>query len=228
MKQNYLIIQPWILAYEGGFVNHPKDPGGATNQGITQRTYDAYRRRIGHATQSVRMIDNVERDTIYRVQYWDAIRGDDLPGGVDAAVYDFAVNSGPSRAAKFLQRIVGVKQDGVIGLQTLDALARMDSTQVIGRLCVDRMAFLRVARNPKTGALLWPEFGTGWTRRVMGNADGAQDSDTGIIDRATRLARGSSLIPKPVVKPDGAGKRTGEDAPSFWARLIAMIFGGLK
>ena len=228
MKQNYLIIQPWILAYEGGFVNHPKDPGGATNQGITQRTYDAYRRRIGHATQSVRLIDNVERDTIYRVQYWDAIKGDDLPSGVDAAVYDFAVNSGPSRAAKFLQRIVGVKQDGVIGLQTLDAVARMDSTQVIGQLCVDRMAFLRVARNPKTGALLWPDFGTGWTRRVMGNADGAQDSDIGIIDRATRLARGSSLIPKPVVKLDGSGNRTGEDAPSFWARLIAMIFGGLK
>ena len=228
MKQNYLIIQPWILAYEGGFVNHPKDPGGATNQGITQRTYDAYRRRIGHATQSVRLIDNVERDTIYRVQYWDEIRGDDLPSGVDAAVYDFAVNSGPSRAAKFLQRIVGVKQDGVIGLQTLDAVARMDSTQVIGQLCVDRMAFLRVARNPKTGALLWPDFGTGWTRRVMGNADGAQDSDIGIIDRATRLARGSSLIPKPVVKLDGSGNRTGEDAPSFWARLIAMIFGGLK
>ena len=221
MKQNYLIIQPWILAYEGGFVNHPKDPGGATNQGITQRTYDAYRRRIGHATQSVRLIDNVERDTIYRVQYWDVIRGDDLPGGVDAAVYDFAVNSGPSRAAKYLQKIVGVKQDGVIGLQTLDALARMDSTQVIGRLCADRMAFLR-------GLKTWGTFGKGWSRRVMGNADGAQDSDTGIIDRATRLARGSSLIPKPVVKPDGAGKRTGEDAPSFWARLIAMIFGGLK
>ena len=228
MKQNYLIIQPWVLAYEGGFVNHPKDPGGATNQGVTQRTYDAYRRRIGHATQSVRLIDNVERDTIYRVQYWDAIKGDDLPSGVDAAVYDFAVNSGPSRAAKYLQRIVGVKQDGVIGLQTLDAVARMDSTQLIGQLCVDRMAFLRVARNPKTGALLWPDFGTGWTRRVMGNADGAQDSDTGIIDRATRLARGSHLIRKPVVKPDGAGQRTGEDAPSFWARLIAMIFGGLK
>ena len=221
MKQNYLIIQPWILAYEGGFVNHPKDPGGATNQGITQRTYDAYRRRIGHATQSVRLIDNVERDTIYRVQYWDAIKGDDLPSGVDAVVYDFAVNSGPSRAAKYLQRIAGVKQDGMIGMQTLDALARMDSTQVIGRLCADRMAFLR-------GLPAWVTFGTGWTRRVMGNADGAQDSDTGIIDRATRLARGSSLIPKPVVKPDGAGKRTGEDAPSFWARLIAMIFGGLK
>ena len=221
MKQNYLIIQPWILAYEGGFVNHPKDPGGATNQGITQRTYDAYRRRIGHATQSVRLIDNVERDTIYRVQYWDAIKGDDLPSGVDAVVYDFAVNSGPSRAAKYLQRIAGVKHDGMIGMQTLDALARMDSTQVIGRLCADRMAFLR-------GLPAWVTFGTGWTRRVMGNADGAQDSDTGIIDRATRLARGSSLIPKPVVKPDGAGKRTGEDAPSFWTRLIAMIFGGLK
>ncbi len=221
MKQNYLIIQPWILAYEGGFVNHPKDPGGATNQGVTQRTYDAYRRRIGHATQSVRLIDNVERDTIYRVQYWDAIKGDDLPSGVDAAVYDFAVNSGPSRAAKYLQRIVGVKQDGVIGLQTLDAVARMDSTQVIGRLCVDRIAFLR-------GLSTWPTFGKGWTRRVMGEIDGAQDGDTGIIDRATRLARGSYLIPKPKVIADGAGKRVGEDAPSFWARLIAMIFGGLK
>ena len=221
MKQNYLIIQPWVLAYEGGFVNHPKDPGGATNQGVTQRTYDAYRRRIGHATQSVRLMDNVERDTIYRVQYWDAIKCDDLPSGVDAAVYDFAVNSGPSRAAKYLQKIVGVKQDGVIGLQTLDAVTRMDSTQVIGRLCVDRIAFLR-------GLRTWPTFGKGWMRRVMGEIDGVQDGDTGIIDRATRLARGSALIPKPKVISDGAGKRVGDDASSFWARLIAMIFGGLK
>ena len=218
MKQNYLIIQPWILAYEGGFVNHPKDPGGATNQGITQRTYDAYRRRIGHATQSVRMIDNVERDTIYRVQYWDAIRGDDLPGGVDAAVYDFAVNSGPSLAAKYLQRIAGVKQDGVIGLQTLDAVARLDPVVVIDRLCEARMTFLR-------GLKTWGTFGKGWSRRVVGERIGTQDGDIGILDRATVLARGArgAEIPNVRVRADGAGHRTGDDAQGFWAAIFAAI-----
>lgn len=218
MKQNYLIIQPWILAYEGGFVNHPKDPGGATNQGATQRTYDAYRRRIGHATQSVRLIDNVERDTIYRVQYWDAIRGDDLPSGVDAAVYDFAVNSGPSRAAKYLQRIAGVKQDGVIGLQTLDAVARLDPVVVIDRLCEARMTFLR-------GLKTWGTFGKGWSRRVVGERIGTQDGDIGILDRATVLARGArgAEIPNVRVRADGAGHRTGDDAQGFWAAIFAAI-----
>ena len=218
MKQNYLIIQPWVLAYEGGFVDHPKDPGGATNQGITQRTYDAYRRRIGHATQSVRMIGNVERDTIYRVQYWDAIRGDDLPGGVDAAVYDFAVNSGPSRAAKYLQRIAGVKQDGVIGLQTLDAVARLDPVVVIDRLCEARMTFLR-------GLKTWGTFGKGWSRRVVGERIGTQDGDIGILDRATVLARGArgAEIPNVRVRADGAGHRTGDDAQGFWAAIFAAI-----
>ena len=220
MKQNYLIIQPWILAYEGGFVNHPKDPGGATNQGITQRTYDAYRRRIGHATQSVRLIDNVERDTIYRVQYWDVIRGDDLPSGVDAAVYDFAVNSGPSRAAKFLQSVVGAKQDGVIGLQTLDAAARLDPVVVIERLCADRMSFLR-------GLKTWGTFGKGWSRRIVGEMIGTQEGDIGILDRATVLARGArgAEIPKPRVKQDKAGKRSGDDLG--WLESILAVLAQL-
>lgn len=206
MKSNYVIVQPWILAYEGGYVNHPKDPGGATNQGITQKTYDAFRRRVGKPTRSVKQLEAVERDTIYRQQYWDVIRGDDLPSGVDAAVYDFAVNSGPSRAASYLQAVVGVKQDGVIGLQTLDAVDKMDAVIVIDKLCAARFSFLQRLKH-------WPTFKVGWTRRVIGNYAGAQENDTGILDRATKLAQGQKVISKPKFIKDGAGVRTGDAPP---------------
>ena len=222
MKANYAIIQPWVLAYEGGYVNHPKDPGGATMQGVTQRTYDAFRRRVGRIPRPVRQLEAVERDTIYREQYWDVVRGDDLPSGVDAAVYDFAVNSGPARAARYLQRIAGVTQDGVIGLQTLDAVARLDPVVVVERLCDDRMAFLR-------GLRTWSTFGKGWSRRVVGDRPGVQDGDIGILDRATMLARGQRTIPKPKVTADGAGKRVNDPArQGFWAAIFSAIAAMFK
>ncbi|WP_330220294.1 glycosyl hydrolase 108 family protein, partial [Sulfitobacter sp. HI0040] len=85
-------------------MNNRKDPGGATNMGIIQRTYDAYRKLIGLARRSVRYITPTERDTIYKTQFWDKVLGDRLPSGVDYAVYDFAVNSGVKRASEYLQR----------------------------------------------------------------------------------------------------------------------------
>lgn len=216
MKGNFAIVQPWILAYEGKFVNHPKDPGGATMEGVTHRTYDADRRRRGMKLQSVRNITPAERDAIYKGQYWDAVRGDDLPHGIDAAVYDYAVNSGPGRAARELQAVLGVAQDGMIGVRTIDAAGQRNAAEVIRFLCERRMAFLRRLGH-------WPTFGKGWTRRVMGDKPGAQDSDTGIIDRATRLSRGRQAIPAPQVRPDGAGQRAPDGAPSFWAGLLKSL-----
>lgn len=218
MKSNYKIVQPWVLAYEGGYVNHPKDPGGATMEGITQRTYDADRRRRGLAMQSVRQMEPFERDAIYKVQYWDAVRGDDLPSGIDAAVYDYAVNSGPGRAARELQAVLGVAQDGVIGVMTLDAAQAANPFAVIKGLCERRLAFLRRLKH-------WPTFKTGWTRRVMGDRPGIQDADTGIIDRATLLARGAPHVPAPKIRDDGAGRSAPEAAMGFWARLFALLFG---
>ena len=128
--QNDDLIQSWVNVYEGGYVNHPRDPGGATNRGITQVTYNGFRRRHGRALQSVRRLTDAEHDYIYRTQYWNRVRGDDLPSGVDLAVYDWGVNSGPARSVKALQRAVGAKADGVMGPNTLAAVARFCERRV--------------------------------------------------------------------------------------------------
>lgn len=150
---------PHILKHEGGYVNHPKDPGGATNKGIIQRTYDSWRDRQGQPRQSVRNITDAEVAAIYRRDYWDAIKGDDLPAGVDYCVFDFAVNSGINRAAKYLQAAVGVAQDGAIGPATIAAAKAQDAAKLVNAICDRRMAFLR-------GLGTFATFGKGWTRRV--------------------------------------------------------------
>lgn len=157
MKSNFEKALAAVLVHEGGYVNHPRDPGGATNKGVTQAVYDGYRRRQGKPGQSVRLISEAEIGAIYKFQYWDMVRGDDLPSGVDYAVFDFAVNSGVSRAAKYLQRVVGTPQDGVIGVRTLGAIK--STAYTINALCDRRMGFLRTLR-------IFPTFGRGWTRRV--------------------------------------------------------------
>ncbi|MHC2488723.1 lysozyme family protein [Sinorhizobium meliloti] len=149
----------------GGFVNHPRDPGGATNQGITQRTYDAYRRGKKLPQRSVRKLTAPERDAIYRRQYWDAIDGDKLPAGVDYVLFDGAVNSGPKQSIKWLQRALGSAYrgqiDGVIGMATMGALQETeDHDALIDRICDRRMIYLRALDT-------WGDFAGGWTRRVQ-------------------------------------------------------------
>lgn len=160
MRDNLSIALKHVLQHEGGFSNHPKDPGGATNFGVTQRVYDAYRDRAGDPRRSVRAITAGEVQDIYKRQYWDAIRGDDLPSGLDYALFDYAVNSGPRRAAQDIQRELGLKQvDGIIGQVSLAGIEREDVYGLIERLCARRMRFLRGLKHFKT-------FGNGWTRRV--------------------------------------------------------------
>jgi lysozyme family protein len=150
---------PLVLKHEGGYVNNRHDPGGATNKGITQKTYDAWSRRQGKSPRSVQHITDAEVAVIYRRQYWDAVRADDLPVGLDYAVFDFAVNSGPRRAAQFLQRVVRVADDGIIGEQTLDAIGGFTVPGVISTLCDNRLAWLKRLKT-------WRHFGRGWQRRV--------------------------------------------------------------
>jgi lysozyme family protein len=158
LKQSYNASLAAVLKYEGGYVNHPKDPGGATNRGVTQATYNSYRTSKSLAPQSVRAISSQEVGDIYKSLYWDKVRGDDLPAGVDLAVFDLAVNSGVSRALRMLQECVGVTADGVVGPKTLDAV-RASGNGLIDKLCDARLKFLQ--RLPT-----WPTFGKGWGNRV--------------------------------------------------------------
>lgn len=182
MKSNFEQSLKLVLVHEGGFANHPRDPGGRTMRGVTQRTYDAYRASKGKGTVDVIGISEEELRDIYRSQYWHKVEADDLPMGLDYAVFDFAVNSGPSRAAKFLQRIVGVAEDGVIGAQTIAAVRQRDATTVIDRLCSDRLSWLRRLKT-------FDAFGKGWTRRVNSVREDATDMarDAPPVTRVARV-----------------------------------------
>lgn len=202
-------VLPLVLAHEGGYVNHPQDPGGATNKGVTQRVYDDYRRNRGLETRSVRSITHAEVRDIYRRQYWDMVVADELPAGLDYATFDYAVNSGANRAVKDLQRTVGARVDGQVGEETIRKCreaANANEVDLIARYCDRRMSFLRRLRH-------WGTFGRGWTRRVIGDFDGVQEGDKGVIDYATAMALKDLQYPIPrSALPTAIGLREGEEA----------------
>ena len=159
MKSNFVKSLNLVLKHEGGYSNHPRDPGGATMRGVTQRVYDAYRRHRGDAQRPVRVIEEQELQDIYKIQYWDAVRADELPTGLDYAMFDYAVNSGPNRAIKDLQRVLKARVDGHIGQVLLDDVEEHNPVDLIEGLCSRRLAFLKRLRT-------WSTFGKGWSRRV--------------------------------------------------------------
>lgn len=148
-----------LLTTEGGYVNDPKDPGGATNEGVTQKEYDLWRTAQRQTVRSVRLINANEVAAIYRHCYWDTIRADKLPSGVDYCVFDCAVNSGPHQAVKFLQRAAGAIDDGFIGPATITAVNAADPRRIINAVSAERLSFLK--RLPT-----WGHFEDGWTSRV--------------------------------------------------------------
>lgn len=150
-----LLLKP---GREGGFAHHPKDPGGMTNLGVTKNQWEKY---IGHGVTEadMRALTPAMVTPFYKTEYWNEIQGDALPAGVDYAVFDAAVNSGPSRAAKFLQHVLGLKEDGSIGPITLKAADNGYPHHVIRRYSDVRLAFLK-------GLDTWDTFGVGWANRV--------------------------------------------------------------
>ena len=106
-----------ILHHEGGYVNHPKDPGGETNLGVTKRVYEEW-----GGTKDMKDLTVEDVAPIYYKNYWNRVRADDLPAGLDLCVFDFGVNAGTGRSAKFLQRLVGTTVDGGIGPATIGAV----------------------------------------------------------------------------------------------------------
>jgi lysozyme family protein len=158
MKDNWEKAFQAVLKHEGGFVNHPKDPGGMTNLGVTKKVWEEFvGREVDEAEMRALTPDVVK--PLYKKNYWDKIKGDQLPSGVDYAAYDLAVNSGTGRAAKYLQRIAGVPDDGVIGPKSMEAILACDPIETVDAICDMRLDFLQ--RLPT-----WGTFGKGWGRRV--------------------------------------------------------------
>lgn len=163
MKENFDTIIVGVLASEGGYVDHPKDPGGATNMGITRQTLADWRGVTPYTNLPKSEVKNLTREEvirIYKAKYWDAVKADELPSGLDYAVFDFCVNSGPKRAIIGLQRLLGVADDGILGPLTLKAAKEYkDLKTLINRYQDDRLRFLKALST-------WPTFGKGWQIRV--------------------------------------------------------------
>ena len=160
MTGNFNICLALLLEHEGGFVNHPQDPGGMTNLGVTKRVWEEW---TGHEVdeKQMRALTPELVAPLYKRKYWDACCANDLVSGVDYCVFDVAVNSGPGRAIKFLQSCVGVTADGGFGPATLAAVKKVSSepNKIIELYCAERLEFLQSLRTFET-------FGKGWSRRV--------------------------------------------------------------
>lgn len=153
VSENFNAVMDEVLSHEGGYVNHPRDPGGETNFGISKRSYPK---------EDIKRLTRSRAKTIYRLDFWAKIRGDDLPAGVDLVVMDASVNSGTKRGVAWAQKAAGLsaaQADGVMGPVSLRAISKVDPFDVIKRACSIRMGFLR-------GLRTWGTFGKGWSRRV--------------------------------------------------------------
>ena len=206
--KRYQEYMPRILRHEGGYVNHPRDPGGATNRGVTIGIL----RKLGIDKDGdgdsdivdLKLLTADDAAAVFKRFYADPVQADLLPRGLDYAMTDFAVNSGPTRAAQHLQRIVGVADDGHIGPKTLAAVTLRDPADLIEALHQSRLRFLR-------GLKTWATFGKGWQRRV-------DDVRREALDDARILS------PTPVdLSPDKFPAVKG-----FWASLLVALMGIIK
>lgn len=164
MQSNFARAMSVELKFEGGKVDDPQDPGGRTNQGITQAVYSAWRANNGKPVQDVFLLADDERDSIYRLQYADKIKFDALPSGLDLVMLDGAINSGPVQAVKWVQRALGAsysgRVDGALGEGTFAAIQACQDVGALIEATLDRrMAFLKALKT-------WHRFGRGWQNRV--------------------------------------------------------------
>lgn len=182
------------LRHEGGLSDHKKDPGGLTQFGITIGRFRAYKGwqepktedELQRQRRALVNISGPELEDIYRKGYWNLVKADDLPPGLDLTMFDFAVNSGPARAIKTLQKIVGVTPDGQMGVFTISAVrkySKYNTEPLLRQMYEARMGFLR---NLST----WPDFGKGWKRRV-----------DDILHRSIAMANGTNVSPAVVSEP---------------------------
>ena len=158
MNDNFDQALATVLKSEGGYVNNKADPGGMTNLGVTKRTYEQY---VGHPVdeETMRGLTPEMVAPLYKKMYWDVVKGDQLPDGVDYCVFDVAVNSGPTKATKLLQNAVGTPQTGQISDRDVQLANNADLEDLITKICNERLVFLQSLNT-------WATFGKGWGNRV--------------------------------------------------------------
>lgn len=166
MKENFDAALKHLLKSEGGFTDDPRDPGnklpdgraGCTMLGVTQASWESF---IGKRTtkEKMRQLTPADVAPIYRKKYWDAVRGDDLPSGLDYLLFDFAVNAGPGRAIKVMQQSLNVTADGVIGRITMKAIKDAEPQDLIEKFSEAKTEYYRSLKTFET-------FGKGWLNRV--------------------------------------------------------------
>jgi lysozyme family protein len=158
MKENWDKAFRLMLVSEGGYIHHPSDPGGRTNLGVTQATWENW---VGRESDEAEMrgLTPEKVEPLYKKKYWDAVRGDELPTGISYLLFDFAVNAGAGRAIKLLQTAVGVTPDGGFGPMTMAAVLAVDPVELIEKFSQAKEDFYRSLTQ-------FPVFGKGWLNRV--------------------------------------------------------------
>ena len=163
MKENYEHCLGMILHHEGGYVNHPKDPGGETNMGVTRRVYENWCLEQDLFRKDMKDLEFSDVAPIYKKNYWDRCKCDSLPNGVDLCVFDMGVNAGTGRGARFLQKCVGSISDGAVGPNTLrqvdEWIAMRGEEDLITDYSERRRDYYKRLKTFST-------FGRGWIRRV--------------------------------------------------------------
>ncbi|QYM74324.1 glycoside hydrolase family 108 protein [Pseudochrobactrum sp. Wa41.01b-1] len=220
-----------MFGHEGGYVNNPKDPGGATKYGITHRTLAAHRGVASVTPAQVKALTKEEAAKIYRRSYWVQSGGDLLPVGIDFMAFDYGVNSGPAQAVKSLQRVVGVTMDGVVGGRTVTAVKAYKG-DLIAAYAAERLRFMKTLKT-------WPVFGWGWQHRVRGVETQARQIAKGsIADSITHHASAKAnpkdqsiieTLKKPEIWSSAGGLLSGlggmatGSGPIQWALAIIMV-----
>ena len=156
MKENFDKALAFVLKSEGGYVNHPQDPGGMTNLGVTKRAWERYVGRTVDETE-MRSLTPANVAPFYKIGYWNAASCDKLPSGLDYVVFDAAVNMGPPRAIKLLQQACNVTADGDIGPKTLAAVAA--TPNLLEKYSLAKELFYRSLKT-------FPIYGKGWLNRI--------------------------------------------------------------
>ena len=158
MRENFGSALRIVLKHEGGWSNHKSDPGGMTNLGVTKRVWEEW---VGHPVgeKEMRALTPVTVARLYKRKYWDAVKADELPTGLDYLMFDFAVNAGPGRAIRTLQKAIGTNPDGVIGPKTMQAIKTANQKDLIAKFSMEKELFYKALPTFAT-------FGKGWMRRV--------------------------------------------------------------